>query len=260
MTRALAYQPENALNAICPYFTMFPLEYPLRVLKTYRREAPVVMDPFCGRGTTLFAARKLGLVARGIDSSPIAIAIARAKLAVVDVDAVLELAQAYIAQYERAETPEPEFFRHAFAPPVLQQVCASHRSERHDPTPGRHTSLSHETASSRCSIRHHGQVDKPPSRLVHTSTWSYGHQPLSPLVSTRNGEGPLCRPSLSHKVNDLLWNKDHLLKRRILCQYWHLSPGDCHNHIFASLCRNTNNTTCLSVYLDCNTDFFEYTK
>ncbi|WP_186109131.1 DNA methyltransferase [Burkholderia gladioli] len=124
MTRALAYHPENALNAICPYFTMFPLEYPLRVLKTHKREAPVVMDPFCGRGTTLFAARKLGLIARGIDSSPIAVAIARAKLAVVDVDAVLELARVYIDQYEHAEKPETEFFRYAFAPTVLQQLCA----------------------------------------------------------------------------------------------------------------------------------------
>lgn len=33
MPRSLAYERNNALNAICPYFTMFPLEYPLSVLK-----------------------------------------------------------------------------------------------------------------------------------------------------------------------------------------------------------------------------------
>lgn len=59
--RSLAYNPNYALNAICPYFTMFPLEYPLRVLKKHRKDKPVVLDPFCGRGTTLFAARSLGL-------------------------------------------------------------------------------------------------------------------------------------------------------------------------------------------------------
>jgi hypothetical protein len=165
MTRALAYQPENALNAICPYFTMFPLEYPLRVLKTYRREAPVVMDPFCGRGTTLFAARKLGLVARGIDSSPIAIAIARAKLAVVDVDAVLELAQAYIAQYERAETPEPEFFRHAFAPPVLQQVCAIRTGLLHIEKDTNVTAILRATMLG-CL---HGPLNKSPNRRAYFS-------------------------------------------------------------------------------------------
>jgi hypothetical protein len=53
MVRSLAYDPQNALNAICPYFTMFPLEYPLRILKKHKKEAPVVLDPFCGRGTTI---------------------------------------------------------------------------------------------------------------------------------------------------------------------------------------------------------------
>lgn len=124
MTRSLAYERENALNAICPYFTMFPLEYPLRVLESHKNDAPVVMDPFCGRGTTLFAARKLGLVARGIDSSPIAVAIARAKLALVDTEAVLELAKSYIARHQSAEIPNSEFFQYAFTPKVLQRVCA----------------------------------------------------------------------------------------------------------------------------------------
>jgi DNA modification methylase len=86
MSRKLAYEPRYALNAICPYFTMFPLEYPLRVLKKHRVDMPVVMDPFCGRGTTLFAARTLGLASRGIDSSPVAVAIARAKLVAVPSD------------------------------------------------------------------------------------------------------------------------------------------------------------------------------
>jgi len=94
MPSSLAYEPRNALNAICPYFTMFPLEYPLRVLRAHRRGQPIVMDPFCGRGTTLFAARQLGLGARGIDSSPVAVAIARAKLCRVDTDAALQVAQA----------------------------------------------------------------------------------------------------------------------------------------------------------------------
>lgn len=124
MSRSLAYERENALNAICPYFTMFPIEYPLRVLKRYKNDAPVAMDPFCGRGTTLFAARKLGLVALGIDSSPIAVAIAQAKLALVDTEAVLELAQFYITRHRSTETPDSEFFQHAFAPKVLHRLCA----------------------------------------------------------------------------------------------------------------------------------------
>lgn len=124
MPRSLAYASENSLNAICPYFTMFPLEYPLRVLKAHKNRAPVVMDPFCGRGTTLFAARKLGLVARGIDSSPIAVAIAQAKLAAVDTRAVLALAESFIAAHPDAAVPDTPFFSLAFHPTVLKEVCA----------------------------------------------------------------------------------------------------------------------------------------
>ena len=124
MTRSLAYERENALNAICPYFTMFPLEYPLRVLESHKHDSPVVMDPFCGRGTTLFAARKLGLVGRGLDSSPIAVAIARAKLAFVDPVAVLKRAKLFIDQHVSPSMPETEFFQHAFTPRVLRQICA----------------------------------------------------------------------------------------------------------------------------------------
>lgn len=124
MPRSLAYKRENALNAICPYFTMFPLEYPLGVLKRYLKDAPVVMDPFCGRGTTLFAARKLGLAARGIDSSPVAVAIARAKLAEVDVERVLSLADLYMAEHGNVAVPTTKFFRAAFNLQVLQRLCA----------------------------------------------------------------------------------------------------------------------------------------
>ncbi|MGZ8271707.1 MAG: DNA methyltransferase [Methylophilus sp.] len=124
MSRQLAYEPRNALNAICPYFTMFPLEYPLRVLKKHRPENPVVMDPFCGRGTTLFAARSLGLSSYGIDTSPVAVAIAQAKLSIVDSKSVLELAQSFIDTYDFVETPETDFFKSAFNPLVLKKICA----------------------------------------------------------------------------------------------------------------------------------------
>lgn len=124
MARSLAYEPRYALNAICPYFTMFPLEYPLRVLKKHKKDRPIVMDPFCGRGTTLFAARSLGLAARGVDASPVAVAIAKAKLCRVDSDAVLELAQNFIENIEPIEVPNSEFFRHAFNSLVLKKICS----------------------------------------------------------------------------------------------------------------------------------------
>lgn len=121
---ALAYNKENALNAICPYFTMFPLEYPNRVLKRHLKEKPVVLDPFCGRGTALFSARKFGFSAWGIDSSPVAVAIAKAKLASCDIEAPLELAAELIADVEPADLPDTPFFRSAYHRSTLRDICA----------------------------------------------------------------------------------------------------------------------------------------
>lgn len=120
----LAYSRDYALNAICPYFTMFPLEYPLRVLGKHLKDDPVVLDPFCGRGTSLFAARHLQLRAWGIDSSPIAVAIAKAKLASCEVEAPLELATRLIAETQPQTIPNTSFFRSAYHPRTLRQICA----------------------------------------------------------------------------------------------------------------------------------------
>jgi len=124
MPRSLAYKPENSLNAICPYFTMFPLEYPLKVLKKYRKSNTVVLDPFCGRGTTLFAARALGLHSIGVDVSPVAVAIAKAKLAYAESHVVLNLAEELISKFIPVDLPDSRFFEMAYHPKVLKDICS----------------------------------------------------------------------------------------------------------------------------------------
>jgi DNA modification methylase len=119
----LAYNRDYALNAICPYFTMFPLEYPLTILKRHRRDDPVVVDPFCGRGSTIYAARKVGLRSYGFDISPIAVAIAKAKLASASSGAVLELAEDLIGN-EPKEIPDTPFFRKAYSASTLRDLCS----------------------------------------------------------------------------------------------------------------------------------------
>lgn len=103
---------------------MFPLEYPDRVLKKHLKDRPVVLDPFCGRGTTLFAARKFGFSAWGIDSSPVAVAIAKAKLASCNIEAPLELAAKLISDVEPADLPDTPFFHSAYHQSTLRDICA----------------------------------------------------------------------------------------------------------------------------------------
>lgn len=123
MKAALAYNKDYAFNAICPYYTMFPLEYPMGIIRKYRRDHPIVLDPFCGRGTTIYAARKFGLRSYGLDTSSIATSIAQAKVASANADIVLRLAKRLLAK-KPMDVPEVEFFREAFAPSTLIEVCA----------------------------------------------------------------------------------------------------------------------------------------
>jgi DNA modification methylase len=118
-----AVEPSMALNAVCPYYTMFPLEFPISVMGKFHRKELRVLDPFCGRGTTIFAARLKGHQAYGIDCSPIAIAIARAKLAeTVDSD-VMALAERILEAQTDVVVPDGEFWEWAYAPETLRQVC-----------------------------------------------------------------------------------------------------------------------------------------
>mgnify|MGYP002348451527 FL=1 len=114
----------TALNGICPYFTMFPLTFPLAILTRHGRQGDSVLDPFCGRGTTLYAARLRGMAACGLDSNPVAVAISRAKLAnVAPVQMVRAAARILRKSVEPIEVPDGEFWRLAFSPAVLRDLC-----------------------------------------------------------------------------------------------------------------------------------------
>src|SRR5882757_1727142 len=84
--------PKVRLNAICPYFTMFPLWFPFKILHR-ASSRDIVYDPFCGRGTTNYAARLLGMPSYGVDSNPVAHAIAQAKLITVNPGAIRSLCE-----------------------------------------------------------------------------------------------------------------------------------------------------------------------
>jgi SAM-dependent methyltransferase len=59
----------------------FPLHVAYDLLKGHVKDPVLVFDPFCGKGTTLLAARMLGCPAYGIDIAPEAVICASAKLA-----------------------------------------------------------------------------------------------------------------------------------------------------------------------------------
>lgn len=114
----------EALNAVCPYYTMFPLDFPLGVLTRRGRPKQWVLDPFCGRGTTTFAARLLGLPSVGLDSNPLAAALAAAKLPGVSPRQVIATARYILNQHpEATDVPSGGFWRYAYNPATLRELC-----------------------------------------------------------------------------------------------------------------------------------------
>jgi hypothetical protein len=114
----------DALNAICPYYTMYPLDFPLRVLKEHGKRGEWVIDPFCGRGTTNFAARLLKMPSVGVDSSPVAAALAQAKLAFAKPGRVVATARRILGSAkEPVDVPSGEFWKLAYHEKTLLQLC-----------------------------------------------------------------------------------------------------------------------------------------
>ena len=111
------------LNAIGPYYTMFPLEFPLDALANAGPDT-WVLDPFCGRGTTLFAARLRGVPSVGIDVSPVAAALAAAKLASANADDVVAYVAALLSDAAGVDLPSGEFWDLAFHRTTLRQLVA----------------------------------------------------------------------------------------------------------------------------------------
>lgn len=114
------------LHTICPYYTMFPLVFPFQALRRARR-GEWVLDPFCGRGTTAFAARLRGLPSVGVDSNPLAAAVAASKLVAPALVEVVEIARDALSVPTGEPAPTGRFWELAFHPETLAGLCKVRR-------------------------------------------------------------------------------------------------------------------------------------
>jgi excisionase family DNA binding protein len=78
-------EPTGSLtHGIHPYPAKFPPQIPARLIEILTRPGDVVLDPFCGSGTTLVEAIRLNRAAVGTDVNPIAVLVTEAKTARLD--------------------------------------------------------------------------------------------------------------------------------------------------------------------------------
>jgi hypothetical protein len=101
---------------------MYPLPFPFGMLCD--KAGARVLDPFCGRGTTNFAARLHGLESFGIDSNPVAAAVASAKLVSASAREVAEVCRFALLAGGDANVPQGEFWELCYHTETLAQICS----------------------------------------------------------------------------------------------------------------------------------------
>lgn len=71
----------HSMHSMCSYQGSFPPRLPHYFIQRFTRPGQVVLDPFCGRGTTVLQARVEGRPAIGSDLNPLAYVLTRSKSA-----------------------------------------------------------------------------------------------------------------------------------------------------------------------------------
>ncbi|MEW6222335.1 MAG: DNA methyltransferase [Candidatus Hadarchaeota archaeon] len=86
-------------------------------------EGDIVLDPFCGAGTTLLACKELGLDCMGFDVYPLFLLASRAKIRDYDVgDLKTEISKILGSEPEEADVQVPPFVARVFPPRVLYEL------------------------------------------------------------------------------------------------------------------------------------------
>jgi len=117
----------NRFHSLCPYFAMFPETFVEKWVDRLTRCGDLVLDPFCGRGTTPFQTLLMQRRALACDVNPVAYCITRAKTNTPAASTVrrriTELEKRFEARrWEPVRRSLPEFFQYAFQRRTLQQL------------------------------------------------------------------------------------------------------------------------------------------
>jgi len=115
-------------SGVGPYYAMFPTDFADKVVKRYTVEGDVVLDPFSGRGTSIFSAAVQGRSGIGIELNPVGWVYTRAKLAPASKGAVtsrLRKLSGLCSDFSTVAEALPEFFHYCFSSQVRRFLLAA---------------------------------------------------------------------------------------------------------------------------------------
>jgi hypothetical protein len=117
----------HRFHALCPYFAMFPEAFVETWVERLTKPGQLVLDPFCGRGTTPFQALLMNRKAVASDINPVAYCITRAKTNAPTAKTLRrrlnELEKGFDhAAWESQRRRMHEFFHDAYSPRTLRQL------------------------------------------------------------------------------------------------------------------------------------------
>jgi DNA modification methylase len=118
-------------SGVGPYYAMFPVRFANEIVQRYTKQGDTVLDPFAGRGTSLFSAAAHGRTGIGVEINPVGWVYSRAKLNTACESAVIEtideLAR-HAFRFRRSAANLPPFFHRCFTPKVQEfLLSARHR-------------------------------------------------------------------------------------------------------------------------------------
>jgi hypothetical protein len=111
-----------------PYYAMFPAAFADAVVAKYTDKGDVVLDPFAGRGTSIYSAAVQGRHGVGIELNPVGWIYARTKLSPAskeDVTKRFEMLGARACRYADEAKSLPTFFHRCFSRSVRRFLLAA---------------------------------------------------------------------------------------------------------------------------------------
>lgn len=116
----------HRFHSLCPYFAMFPETFVRRNVLAWSSREDIILDPFSGRGTTVFESLLNGRKALGCDTNPVAVCLSRAKAdppkLVQVLERLTELAAITFAASPETKELQDEFFQMCFHEDTLHQI------------------------------------------------------------------------------------------------------------------------------------------